>query len=345
VPYLGEIRMFAGTFVPRGWLLCDGSVRKIDDYETLHMVIQTTYGGDGTKTFALPDFRGRAPMHDFDDIAGQDGAESVALTVEQLPAHTHELSGSHEPGTVPDPDARVLARTGPSPPSVGLYFEDDPAVEMAASSIAPTGGGKPHENRQPYVCFNFIICVEGDFPIPDGGSYTAYDPIVGEVRAFGFQFAPRGGWERCDGQTLEVKGHTALFGVLGTSYGGDGVTTIAVPDLRNRVPLSSGKGPGLSDYKLGDSGGSWSVTLSEAQLPSHAHPLKAVNSIGDTGHPSNASLARYAKAYQTNTTQNLTAVMNGLWGSGAGHGHNNMMPYLPLMFCICVEGVIPARPA
>ena len=335
--------MFAGPFVPHGWLLCDGSVLQIDDYELLHLVIQATYGGDGTKTFALPDFRGRVPMHDWDDIGARDGEERVALTVDQIPAHEHFVVTTDATGTHADPEEKVLARTGPSPPSAGLYFDDDPSTTLAAGSITAEGGGKPHDNRQPYLCLNFIICPQGDVPSPDGGAYSPYRPFVGEVRAFGFPFVPHDGWARCDGQELDVKHHTALFATLGTTYGGDGVNTVAVPDLRNRVPLSSGKGPGLSAYKPGDSGGAHLVALHRPDLPSHTHPLKAVSSIGDTQHPSNGSLARYSKAYQTNTTQNLTT-MDEIGYGGAGLAHNNMMPYLPLLFGICVEGVIPAKP-
>jgi microcystin-dependent protein len=167
VPYVGEIRMFAGNFAPDGWLLCDGSLQDVDDNQTLFSLIGDTYGGDGVKTFALPDFRGRVSMHmGKTELGTRGGLESVPLGQGQMPAHTHALAGTIDPGIAPDPGGNVLARTGPSGGSTGLYALDDPAVAMDASSIAPTGGGTAHENRQPYLCVNVIISLYGSFPSP-----------------------------------------------------------------------------------------------------------------------------------------------------------------------------------
>jgi microcystin-dependent protein len=169
------------------------------------------------------------------------------------------------------------------------------------------------------------------------------DPFVAEVRAFGFDFPPSG-WATCDGQLLKIAQNTALFSLLGTNYGGDGQTTFGLPSLAGRAVVSSGQGPGLSAYVPGEHGGSEEVTLFESQLPSHTHSLNGLNSLGDSESPMGGTLGRYANAYQQNTTQNLTAIdPSSLGPAGADDEHNNMMAYLPLLFCIAIQGIFPQR--
>lgn len=168
-PYVGEIRMFAGNFAPAGWALCDGQLLPISENETLFNLIGTTYGGDGQETFALPDLRGRVPIHQGSGpgltqrtLAEQLGAESATLTVAQIPAHGHALSASGALGTSADPAGQVPARST----NIDLYSGDPPDVNMAAAAIASAGGSQPHENLQPYLCVNFIISLFGIFPTP-----------------------------------------------------------------------------------------------------------------------------------------------------------------------------------
>lgn len=165
-PYVGEIRMFAGNFAPAGWMFCEGQLLPISENETLFQLIGTTYGGDGQSTFALPDLRGRLPLHQGNGfvLAETGGAEEITLTVNQIPAHSHPLLATSSLGSLSEPGGSVTAQSRTA--NVDLYIEDSPAVNMAASSITPVGGSQPHTNLQPYLCVNFIISLYGIFPSP-----------------------------------------------------------------------------------------------------------------------------------------------------------------------------------
>jgi microcystin-dependent protein len=163
-PYVGEIRMFAGNFAPAGWMFCEGQLLPISEYETLFNLIGTTYGGDGQSTFALPDLRGRLPLHQGNGfiLAETGGAEEITLTVSQIPAHSHPLLASASPGTASTPQNSVLAKT-----TTGfLYINENTTDNMAATAISSTGGSQPHTNFQPYLCVDFIISLFGIFPSP-----------------------------------------------------------------------------------------------------------------------------------------------------------------------------------
>lgn len=171
------------------------------------------------------------------------------------------------------------------------------------------------------------------------------DPFVAEIRIFGFNFAPKG-WAFCNGQLLPISQNTALFSLLGTTYGGDGKSNFALPDLQGRAPMHPGQGPGLSLHDLGESAGSDTVTLLDSEMPSHPHALMASTQPGEDASPAGEALARSvgASLYQTNTTQNLVAMStNALTPAGGGQPHNNLMPYLTLNFCIALQGVFPPR--
>jgi microcystin-dependent protein len=163
-PYVGEIRMFAGNFAPAGWMFCEGQLLPISENETLFQLIGTTYGGDGESTFALPDLRGRIPIHQGNGfiLAETGGAEEITLTVPQIPAHTHPLLGSTANGTEASPSGALLATST----SLQPYVQDTPSVSFAANSISPVGGSQPHTNFQPYLCVDFIISLFGIFPSP-----------------------------------------------------------------------------------------------------------------------------------------------------------------------------------
>jgi microcystin-dependent protein len=161
-PYVGEIRMFAGNFAPAGWMFCEGQLLPISEYETLFNLIGTTYGGDGQSTFALPDLRGRLPLHQGNGftLAETGGVEEVTLTVSQIPAHSHPLLATASPGTAATPQNSVPAKT-----TTGfLYILENPTDNMAATAISSTGGSQPHTNFQPYLCVDFIISLFGIFP-------------------------------------------------------------------------------------------------------------------------------------------------------------------------------------
>jgi microcystin-dependent protein len=158
--------MFAGNFAPAGWMFCEGQLLPISENETLFQLIGTTYGGDGESTFALPDLRGRIPIHQGSGfiLAQTGGAEEVTLTVNQIPAHSHPLLASTDLGSLPDPGGSVPATSRTA--GLDLYLEDNPSTNLAPTSISPVGGSQPHTNFQPYLCINFIISLFGIFPPP-----------------------------------------------------------------------------------------------------------------------------------------------------------------------------------
>lgn len=162
-PYVGEIRIFAGNFAPAGWMFCEGELLPISENETLFQLIGTTYGGDGESTFALPDLRGRIPLHFGNGftLAETGGAEEVTLTVNQMPAHSHPMLASSQTGTDKSPKGRLTDQTSGG---VQIYIEESPDQPMGASAIGPQGGSQPHTNFQPFLCLNFIISLFGIFP-------------------------------------------------------------------------------------------------------------------------------------------------------------------------------------
>jgi len=171
------------------------------------------------------------------------------------------------------------------------------------------------------------------------------DPFVAEIRIFPFNFAPKG-WAWCDGQLLPLSQNTALFSLLGTTYGGNGKSNFALPDLQGRSPMQWGQGPGLSLHDIGETGGSETVSLLESELPSHNHTLRGDRNVSETPDPSANTLGRGSSmnAYQTDSTQNLVPMApQSLAPAGGDQPHNNMMPYLTFYFCIALQGVFPPR--
>jgi microcystin-dependent protein len=166
-PFYGEIRMFAGTFAPERWGLCDGQLLPISQNDALFSLLGTTYGGDGETTFGLPDLRGRVPVHvgtgrelSPRPLGQQGGTETETLTVSQLPAHTHDLPASANQGSSPNPVGKVFAR-----PQAAAYA-DDVVTALHSASISSVGGGRSHENMMPYLCVSFIIALFGVTPTP-----------------------------------------------------------------------------------------------------------------------------------------------------------------------------------
>ena len=175
------------------------------------------------------------------------------------------------------------------------------------------------------------------------------DQFVGEIRIVGFNFAPTG-WAFCNGQLLPISQNTALFSLLGTTYGGDGRSTFALPNLQGAAPLQAGQGPGLSNYNLGQVGGQPLVTLTPAQIPSHNHVIFARAGAGDVNNPAAGTVWAAAHLGKTpinmyNSAVGAGSVMNALaFGpAGGGQPHNNMPPFLTLTFVIALQGIFPPR--
>jgi len=163
-PYVGEIRMFAGNFAPAGWMFCEGQLLPISENDVLFQLIGTTYGGDGQSTFALPDLRGRLPLHQGSNfiLAETGGAEEITLTVNQIPAHSHPMLASTAAGLNSDPANQVTAQH----PTMSLYAAVAPSVALSPLAVSSAGGSQPHTNFQPYLCIDFIISLFGIFPSP-----------------------------------------------------------------------------------------------------------------------------------------------------------------------------------
>lgn len=167
-------------------------------------------------------------------------------------------------------------------------------------------------------------------------------PFIGTVRMFGGTFAPLG-HAKCDGQLLPISQYDALFALIGTTYGGDGQVTFGLPDLRGRVPVHQGQGPGLSNRNIGEMAGTETVTLISSQMPQHNHTMAANSNPGDSASPTNNFFAASAASIYSNTAPNspMNAQSTGL--SGGNQPHNNMLPFQAITFIIALEGIFPSR--
>jgi microcystin-dependent protein len=248
-PLLASVGLFAGNSLPNGFLPADGRLMSIAQNTALFSLIGTTYGGNGVTTFALPDLRGRSaigtgqgPGLSSQTLGEIIGTETGVLTVNQIPAHHHTLP--------------------------------------AGGNTLDAGGGQPFSIMQPTTALNYIIALEGIYP-PHNSALPLVanaEPFLGEVDLFAGNFAPQG-WALANGQLLSISQNTALFSLLGTTYGGNGVTTFALPDLRGRIGLGMGQGVGLSNLIEGTAIGSESVTLSIDQIPPHDHSIPEPSAI------------------------------------------------------------------
>lgn len=179
------------------------------------------------------------------------------------------------------------------------------------------------------------------------------EPFIGEIRAFGFNFAPRG-WAQCNGQLLPIAQNSALFSLLGTIYGGDGRSTFALPDLRGRVAMHEGHGPGLSDRRIGSKIGAESTTINVNNLPPHNHAVTATakckSAAGNTndavGHVWADDAGSGSATYSSDapdSDMNAAAISASSQNTGAGQSFNNMQPSLTVNYCIALQGIFPSR--
>lgn len=168
------------------------------------------------------------------------------------------------------------------------------------------------------------------------------EPFLAEVRIVGFNFAPRG-WAFCDGQILPINQNQSLYSLLGTTYGGDGRTSFALPDLRGRAPMHTGRSNGGADHREGQKSGEETHTLSSAEMPDHDHVARASSANGNQANPSNNILAAAANLYAPSsaTRQNLASAT--VANVGGGQAHDNMMPWIAVNFCIALQGLFPSR--
>jgi microcystin-dependent protein len=275
---LGEVTLFAGNFAPGGWTFANGQLLPIAQNDALFSMLGTTYGGDGQTTFAVPNLQSRVPIGQGQGpgltnriIGDTTGVEQVQLTVANLPPHVHSLPGG--------------------------------------GTTASTGSGLPYTNMQPSLAMNYLVALQGIFPSRDTGAGTSTDPLLGTVRLSAAPSVPNG-WTTAQGQLLPINQNQALFALFGTTYGGNGQTTFALPDLRGRAVIGAGTGPGLTPQTLGQSSGVESAPLTEAQLPPHTHTLPGGGTTGI---------------------------------EGGGQIQTNMQPTLGLHYIIAEQGIFPTR--
>ena len=169
------------------------------------------------------------------------------------------------------------------------------------------------------------------------------NPFVAEVRIFPFNFAPTG-WAFCDGQLMPISQNTALFSLLGTTYGGDGKSTFALPDMQGNAPMQPGQGSGLSDRFLGEMSGVESITLLQSEIPVHTHNVQTTNEDGNNTSPAGRYTGRGNALYAPVSANKDLMALQAIAPAGGSLPHNNMQPYLTLNFCIALQGVFPARP-
>lgn len=169
------------------------------------------------------------------------------------------------------------------------------------------------------------------------------DSYIGEIRMFAGRFAPQG-WAFCDGALLPInQANEALFNLIGTTYGGNGVNNFALPDLRGRIPVGQGAGPGLTPRAMGERSGSETVTLTTSQLPAHSHPIKINSSDGNQASPANAYWAAKVTQYAQPSAENAQMNLDAVSSFGRGQAHENMMPFLCVSFIIALEGYYPPQ--
>lgn len=161
-PYVGEIRMFAGNFAPLGWAFCDGQILSVSQNDVLFSLIGTTYGGDGSTTFGLPDLRGRLPIHKGGNyqLGVKGGEENVTINAATTPSHSHQMSAYSSVANTPNPGNNLLGLSS----QVSMFFGDPAQQAMNPGAITPTGGSQPHENRMPSLCIHYIISLFGIYP-------------------------------------------------------------------------------------------------------------------------------------------------------------------------------------
>ena len=199
-------------------------------------------------------------------------------------------------------------------------------------------------NLKPFIMKNFILGLLLITAFSFSDSVKAQEAMIGEVKMFAGNFAPRG-WALCNGQLLPISQNSALFSILGTTYGGDGRTTFGLPDLRGRTPIHTGTGPGLMNRRLGQKGGSENVTITVKNLPSHSHAIKAVAEVGDEGLPNGNLPASNSSANRSYSTLSSNATMNKkmVEKTGGNYPVNNMQPYLTVNYIIALQGIYPSR--
>jgi microcystin-dependent protein len=315
---LGVIGCFARPTLPQDWLACDGSILNIVDYPALASIIGNSFGGDGITTFGLPDVQGRLPIGSGSGVgltprvlADLGGVEDHQLIVDELPVHNHFLRGTSSVATSSSPDNRQIATTIPS-----IYTDDANNATLNVSSVQSTGGDQPHNNMATFVVLKYGIYTGGDFIVPFTGQISPYVSNSNPAD-----------WLSCDGSVLNIGDYPALASVLGTTFGGDGITTFGLPDMQGRASADS------QFLSLGDPSGTETVSLDNSQT-GHNHLLLATSDSADTDNPSGNYLAtaNFLAYRDFSTISQLRS--DAISNTGSGQPHENMQPFIVFNFVI-----------
>jgi microcystin-dependent protein len=356
--YIGQISIFGFNFAPQGFAFCHGQPLAISQNVPLFQVIGSTYGGNNATFFVLPNLEGipvgagQGPGRSNYPLGGSGGAVTVTLTESQMPSHGHPFIAVSDQATVAGPANDQLARAWVArekTDNVANFYSANPRnaeVALAPDAVAPNGAGRPHNNLQPYLTLNFCIATEGVMP-SSGAAPGA--PMLGELAICAFN-SPPPGWALCDGQLLPIMQNQGLFSLLGLSFGGDGMRTFGLPDLRGRVPSGFG-----GTNVVGQIGGEEAHALTDTELPSHSHALMtdaiSTSGIGNTPSaevvlgrssglvvPPNTPFT--AELYSTGAANAVLGAAS-IGNSGGGQAHENRMPSLAVSFCINVSPNAP----
>lgn len=359
--FIGEVRIFAFNYAPINWLPCNGATLEVKSYTILYSVIGNTFGGNGTTTFMLPNISGKAVMG---SGAGQGltsrslgevvGKNDHMLTIPEMPSHRHRITASAPTATLSDsisPAGNFPAKIDQKP----IYSGNSKLIKLMELDQVQSGKSIPHNNMQPSLVMNYCICNEGEYPASGGISGIVGEPYLGEIKMFAGIRIPDG-WAVCDGRLLRIDQNDALYELLGTKFGGDGIYNFALPDLRGRVPVSQGNSGTNKIYVIGSKGGVENQTLLLNNLPRHTHfnpsiladKIKQFANASSTGKADgtfglHAAIVPGEKRYGKTKSSNLTGSLLKLETEdiGGNQTHNNMQSTICLHYIIALNGIYP----
>ncbi len=337
---LAELMITPYNFAPVGWALCNGQLLAIAQNTALFSLIGTYFGGDGRTNFALPNLQasvpigtGQGPGLPLFDTGSYGGSTAVTLLQTEMPSHNHTLQANASDGTSNSPAGLVYASNAEH----DHVFSPAGELSLGANTLSAAGGNQPHNNMSPYQVFNVCIATTGIF---DG----AQNPYVGEIKMFCGNPSLLTGWAVCNGALLSISSYEVLYNLLGTTFGGNGITTFALPDLRGRVPIGAGQGPGLTNRILGEMGGEENVTLTTNEIPGHNHIVQVSSQVGTTKSPAGNYIAANLEGvpqFGSGVTEAMSA--SGTYNTGGSQPHPNMPPYLAINYIISLFGVYPSQ--
>lgn len=352
---VGSIKIWSGMahYIPKNWKLCDGEIMSASEYPDLFTVIGKTYGGS-TGTFQLPDYRSRVAMGSSASIpiGTQGGKEYVYLTNNNLPSHSHSFNVSTSQANNASPNNNVPASPMYLGGDVNSYISSVPNTSLATDSIIDSGGREPHNNMQVYTSLYYIICCKGVLP------KVINEDVLGMVNLFATNSPPTN-WLPCDGAILKIADYKLLYSLIGSQFGGDNVTTFALPQLQNNVAASpnltaapGGGRAGIPNFIQGTSVGSATETLTVEEIPVHSHGTWATPKQAQSNLPTSGSYIAgigevsagvFVAGEGFVNAPNEQLAQTTIGNDGGNEGHENRQPFLSSQFYICYKGNYPSR--